>query len=80
MGLLAALDTFLIYMIVRTKYGRDPAFLSSILFAVLLFTWILKRILLDSILLPLVLGAILLAMYSGKIKQNKILIVCSGIL
>jgi hypothetical protein len=80
MGLLAVLDTFLIYMIVKAKYGRDSAFLSSILFAVLPFTWIFKRILLDSILLPLVLGAILLAIYSGKIKQNKILIVCSGIL
>lgn len=80
MGLLAVLDTFLIYMIVKVKYGRDSAFLSSILFAVLPFTWIFKRILLDSILLPLVLGAILLAIYSGKVKQNKLLIVCSGIL
>ena len=61
MGLLAVLDTFLIYKIVEIKYGRNPAFLSSILFAVLPFTWIFKRILLDSILLPLVLGAILLA-------------------
>jgi len=78
MGLLAMLDTFLIYMIVKVKYGRDSAFLSSILFAVLPFTWIFKRILLDSILLPLVLAAILLVIYSGKIKQNKILIICSG--
>ena len=80
MGLLAVLDTFLIYMIVKTKYGRDPAFLSSILFAILPFTWVLKRILLDSILLPLVLGAILLAMYSAKVKQKEYLIIFSGIL
>jgi len=80
MGLLAVLDTFLIYMIVKIKYNKNSAFLSSILFAVLPFTWIFKRILLDSILLPLVLGAILLAIYSNKVKQRKLLIVFSGVL
>lgn len=80
MGLLAILDTFLIYKIVQIKYGRNPAFLSATLFAVLPFTWILKRILLDSILLPLVLGSILLALYSSKAKQNTPWIIFSGIL
>ncbi|MGI0057316.1 MAG: ArnT family glycosyltransferase [Nitrosarchaeum sp.] len=80
MGLVAILDTFLIYKIVEIKYGRNPAFLSSILFAVLPFTWIFKRILLDSILLPLVLGAILLAIYCTKVKQKTPLIIFSGIL
>ena len=80
MGLLAILDTFLIYKIVQIKYGRNPAFLSATLFAVLPFTWILKRILLDSILLPLVLGSIFLALYSSKARQNTRWIIFSGIL
>ncbi|TAK17390.1 MAG: glycosyltransferase [Nitrosarchaeum sp.] len=79
-GLLAVLDTFLIYKIVQIRYGVNPAFLSASLFAVLPFTWIFKRILLDSILVPLVLGAILLAIYSTKTKQKTLLIICSGCL
>ena len=66
MGLLAVLDTFLIYKIVQLRYGGIAPFLSASLFAVLPFTWIFKRILLDSILMPLVLGAILLAIYSDR--------------
>lgn len=80
MGLLAVLDTFLIYKIVQIKYGINAAFLSASLFAVLPFTWIFKRILLDSILVPLVLGAILLAIYSTKTKQKSVLIIFSGCL
>jgi 4-amino-4-deoxy-L-arabinose transferase-like glycosyltransferase len=80
MGLLAVLDTFLIYKIVQIKYGINVAFLSASLFAVLPFTWIFKRILLDSILVPLVLGAILLAIYSTKTKQKTVLIIFSGCL
>ena len=80
MGLLAVLDTFLIYKIVQIKYGINAAFLSASLFAVLPFTWIFKRILLDSILVPLVLGAILLAIYSTRTKQKTGLIILSGCL
>lgn len=80
MGLLAVLDTFLIYKIVQIRYGVNAAFLSASLFAVLPFTWIFKRILLDSVLVPLVLGAILLAIYSTKTKQKTILIIFSGCL
>ena len=80
MGLLAVLDTFLIYKIVQIRYGINAAFLSASLFAVLPFTWIFKRILLDSVLVPLVLGAILLAIYSTKTKQKTILIIFSGCL
>ena len=80
MGVLAVLDTFLIYKIVQIKYGINAAFLSASLFAVLPFTWIFKRILLDSILVPLVLGAILLAVYSTKTKQKSVLIIFSGCL
>ena len=80
MGLLAVLDTFLIYKIVQIRYGVNAAFLSASLFAVLPFTWIFKRILLDSIFVPLVLGAILLAIYSTKTKQKTVLIIFSGCL
>ncbi len=80
MGLLAVLDTFLIYKIVQIRYGVNSAFLSASLFAVLPFTWIFKRILLDSVLVPLVLGAILLAIYSTKTKQKTVLIIFSGCL
>ena len=80
MGLLAVLDTFLIYKIVQIKYGLNTAFLSASLFAVLPFTWIFKRILLDSVLVPLVLGAILLTIYSAKTKQRTTLIIFSGCL
>ncbi len=80
MGLLAVLDTFLIYKIVQLRYGGIAPFLSASLFAVLPFTWIFKRILLDSILMPLVLGAILLAIYSTKTKQKSVLIIFSGCL
>lgn len=80
MGLLAILDTFLIFKIVQIRYSRIAAFLSASLFAVLPFTWIFKRILLDSIVVPLVLGAILLAIYSTKSKQKRVLIIFSGCL
>lgn len=80
MGVLAVLDTFLIYKIVQIRYGGIASFLSASLFAVLPFTWIFKRILLDSIVVPLVLGAILLAIYSTKTKQKRVLIIFSGCL
>lgn len=80
MGILAVVDTFLIYKIVQLRYGVISAFLSASFFAVLPFTWIFKRILLDSILIPLVLGAILLAIYSTKSKHSSILIIFSGTL
>ncbi|MCE9653011.1 MAG: glycosyltransferase family 39 protein [Nitrosarchaeum sp.] len=80
MGILAVVDTFLIYKIVQLRYGAIPAFLSASFFAVLPFTWIFKRILLDSILIPLVLGAILLAIYSTKSKHSSIWIIFSGTL
>lgn len=80
MGVLAVLDTFLIYKIVQSRYGGIAPFLSASLFAVLPFTWVFKRILLDSIAVPLVLGAILLSIYSTKTKQKRLWIIFSGCL
>jgi len=55
MGLLAVADTFLIYKIAGKRYGQNVAFVSAALFAVMPMSWIFRRILLDSILLPFLL-------------------------
>lgn len=80
MGLLAVLDTFLVYKIAEKRYNRNIAVVSSLLFAVMPITWILRRILLDSILLPFLLSSILLALYSRDAKNKKTLVLLSGVL
>src|SRR5215203_665045 len=60
MGLFAVLDTFLIYKITEKRYGLKVALLASILFAVIPYGWLLRRIFLESIQLPLLLTSILL--------------------
>ena len=68
-GLLAILDTFLVYKIAGRKYNnRTIALIASILFAVMPITWVLRKILLESLLLPLLLLSILLALYIPKIR------------
>ena len=72
-GLLAILDTFLVYKIAGRKYNnRTIALIASILFAVMPITWVLRKILLESLLLPLLLLSILLALYIPKdqIRRN----------
>jgi 4-amino-4-deoxy-L-arabinose transferase-like glycosyltransferase len=67
MGLLAVLDTFLIYKIVERRYNtKTGAFIASTLFAVMPLTWLYRWILLDSILMPFVLSSILLTLYLQK--------------
>jgi Dolichyl-phosphate-mannose-protein mannosyltransferase len=68
MGILAVLDTFLVYKIADKRYNRKVAFIASILFAVMPMTWILRRILLDSILLPLLLTSIFFALHRNVRK------------
>ena len=80
MGLLAIFDTFLIYLITKEKFGRNVALLSSSFFAVMPFTWIFNRILLDSILLPFLLSSILVAIYFSKTEGKFWLCPISGIL
>jgi hypothetical protein len=58
MGLLAVVDTLLVYKITDRWYGNKIALVASILFAVLPLSWLLRRIVLDSIMLPLVLTSI----------------------
>jgi dolichyl-phosphate-mannose--protein O-mannosyl transferase len=68
MGTLAVVDTFLIYKICEYYYNRKVALISSILFAVMPSTLMLRWILLDGIELTLLLSSILFAIYTGNPK------------
>ena len=70
MGLLAVGDTFLVYKIAERRYNRKVAFVAAILFAVMPMTWFARRILLDSIGLPLILLSILFAIYAKTGTKN----------
>jgi hypothetical protein len=79
MGALAVIDTFLVYKITETRYNNKAAFIASTLFAVMPLTWLLRRVVLDSLMLPLLLLAILYAVYYNKqsvrnLSSNSILI------
>ena len=63
MGILSIIDTFLVYKIAERRYNRNVALIASVLFAVMPMTWLLRRILLDSILMPFLLSSILFAVY-----------------
>jgi 4-amino-4-deoxy-L-arabinose transferase-like glycosyltransferase len=90
MGILAIIDTFLIYKISERLYNRNVALFASVLFAVMPTAWFTRMILLDSILLPFLLSSILLAVHSSPLKtlgadsrsniKNNILIIMSGVL
>jgi hypothetical protein len=68
MGLLAIVDTFLIYKIAERRYNRNIATIASILFAIMPISWITRMVLLDSILLPFLLSSIL---FAGYLKGSK---------
>jgi hypothetical protein len=65
MGILAVVDTFLIYKISERRYNRNVALIASVLFAVMPLSWLFRRVLLDSILMPFLLSSILLALYAN---------------
>ncbi len=71
MGLLAVVDTYLVYKIAEYRYNKTVAFIAVVLFAVMPITWILRKILLESILLPFLLLSILFTLYSHN-KDNSI--------
>ena len=79
MGVLAVVDTFLIYKIADKRYGKKVALISAILFAVMPISWIFRRILLDTILLPFLLLSVLAALYSKDSKHNALLVLLSGV-
>jgi len=66
MGILAVIDTFLVYKISERRYDRNVAFIASVLFAIMPITWLIRRILLDTIQLPFLLSSILFAVYYTK--------------
>lgn len=78
MGLLAVADTFFIFKISEKHYNTKSAIAASLLFAVMPITWMTRRILLDSILLPFLLLAILLAIYSKDSKHKSAFTLLSG--
>ncbi|MFI5406208.1 MAG: glycosyltransferase family 39 protein [Nitrososphaerales archaeon] len=71
MGILAVLDTLLIFKITELYYNRNVAFFASILFAAMPITWMFRMILLDTLLLPFLLLSILFLLYyrNRQIKQ-----------
>ena len=71
MGILAVGDTFLIYKIVERRYNRNVAFVASILFAVMPLSWLIRRILLESLQLPFLLSSVLFAVYSYSLTSKK---------
>jgi hypothetical protein len=73
-GILAVADTFLVYKISERRYGRNVAFIASVLFTVMPITWLIRRILLDTIQLPFLLSSILFALYYTKDSKSN----CSG--
>jgi 4-amino-4-deoxy-L-arabinose transferase-like glycosyltransferase len=79
MGILAVVDTFLIYKITERRYSRKAAFIAAVLFAVTPLTWLTRRVVLESIYLPLILSSILCVLYlsypqfkSADNSKNKI--------
>jgi hypothetical protein len=68
-GIFSILDTYLLYRICEQRYDRKVALVSAILFAVMPLTWYTRRIVLDSILLPLVLGSLFIAL-KVQVKGN----------
>jgi hypothetical protein len=76
MGLLAVLDTFLLFKIAERRYSTTIAIIASILFAIMPFTWVFRRVSLEAILMPFLLTSILFALYvkDSKNIQNKTLL------
>jgi hypothetical protein len=71
MGLLAVVDTFLVYKIADRRYSnRTIGLIAAIIFAVMPVTWLYRRILLDNILVPFLLSSILCAIYLRKYDDS----------
>jgi hypothetical protein len=71
MGILAVIDTFFIYKIAERRYNRNVAFIAAILFAVMPYTWLIRRVLIEPIQIPFLLTSILFALYSGTKTKTK---------
>lgn len=80
MGILAIADSFLVFKIAEKRYGRTVAFIAALLFAVMPATWLLRRILLDSILLPFMLSSILVALHVKDSRRPVLMAALAGAL
>jgi len=72
MGLFGVFDTFLIYKITELRYGRKVALMASLFFAIMPYGWLMRRIFLESIQMPLLLTSLLFAIYLKKNNNRKI--------
>ena len=82
MGILSVLDTLLVYKICETRYNCRVAAMAAIFFAVMPITWFIRRVLLDSILLPFFLSSVFFAIFSKNLEQQNhrnIAVLLSGI-
>jgi hypothetical protein len=85
MGVLAIIDTLLVYKISERRYGRNVAFIASTLFAVIPITSLLMRVLLDGIQLPFFLSSVFFAdrVNINDLKNNNrrfVITLLSGVL
>ena len=84
MGIFAIVDTFFLFKITERRYGTTIAVISSVLFAVMPLTWIIRRIWLEPIQLPFLLASLLIAMYlkdyTSKDRIVFVLVTVSGVL
>jgi hypothetical protein len=85
-GVLAVVDTFLVYKIAERRYNLCVALIASTLFAVMPLTLLLRGIFLDNISLPFLLLSILFAVYRNNNRtivhdpnRKVLLVVLSGI-
>jgi hypothetical protein len=69
MGLLAIVDTFILFKIVERRYSITYALIAAIFFAIMPSTWLFRRVYLETILMPFLLTSIFLALYL-KVPNN----------
>jgi hypothetical protein len=69
MGLLAIVDTFILFKIVERRYSLIYALIAAIFFAIMPSTWLFRRVYLETILMPFLLTSIFLALYL-KVPKN----------
>jgi Dolichyl-phosphate-mannose-protein mannosyltransferase len=80
MGIIAIIDTLLVYIITDRRYNSKVALFASIIFAVMPLSWFTRRVVLDSIMLPFLLTSVLLILEIRSHPQHvRTLSILSGI-
>ena len=70
MGLLAVVDTLLVYKVAERRYNKTVALIAATMFAVMPFSWLLRRILLDNLLLPFLLCSVFFALSVKRTEKR----------